>query len=302
MTFERAIAAATLAAALFLEPAAARAGHRGGVNASTQGADPRRCSDFEIRIDDRPAARGEELLTIPADKGAPLRVEAAVNSGVSVRGADRSDFAVVLCKGAEEAADLAAISLRQEGGALSVRGPAGQDWVGHLLIEAPRSAALDISAENGPVSLTGLAGRVVARSENGPISIRDSSGDIEARAENGPIAARGDGGRLRLATENGPIAVALSGPAWKGEGLDARAVNGPLTLTVPPGYRSGTLVESLGHSPFRCRGEACGLVRRTWDEDRKRLELGEGPVIVKLSTENGPVSVHAGEGRDADED
>ncbi|HKD16962.1 MAG TPA: hypothetical protein VKG23_03760, partial [Thermoanaerobaculia bacterium] len=166
------------------------------------------------------------------------------------------------------------------------------------------SAGIEVSAGNGPVSVRGLSGRVVLRSDNGPISIQRSSGDIDARAQNGPIAVEGDGGRLRLATQNGPIAVALSGSSWKGEGLDARAVNGPVSLAVPDGYTSGTLIESRGRSPFACHGDACSAVRRTWDDEHKRLEFGDGPVVVRLSTENGPVSIRTGTSTlgDSDED
>ena len=42
--------------------------------------------------------------------------------------------------------------------------------------------------------------------------------------------------------------------------------------------------------------------RRTWDDDHKRIELGEGPALVRLSTENGPVSVKTGRDLDEDED
>ena len=300
----RALPAAALAAALFLGPATLRAGHGHhgrGVSTHHDG-DMVRCSDLTIDFDDRPAQRAEQAMTVPVDAGRPLRVRAAENSGISVRGADRSDFQVTLCKGAGDAADLSAIAITRDNGVLSVRGPASEDWVGYLIIESPRNAAIDLGAENGPVSISDLAGRVVLRSENGPISIRRSPGDIDAHAQNGPIAVQGDAGRLRLATENGPIAVALTGASWNGEGLEARAVNGPVSLAVPAGYRSGTLVQSLGHSPFQCRGEACSGMRRTWDDEHKSLELGDGPVVVRLSTDNGPVSIRTGTEPDEDDD
>ncbi|HEY1434993.1 MAG TPA: hypothetical protein VGG65_06430 [Thermoanaerobaculia bacterium] len=296
MTISRALTATAtaLATALLFAPAPARAGHRGHNVTIHDDDDVKTCADLEIELDDRPAARAEQSLTLPVDPGKALRVRIPENSGARVRGADRADFEIVLCKAAPSKAGLDAITATHEGGTLSVRGPLDGDWVGYLIISAPKGAAMDVSGESGPIALSGLSGRVTVRSENGPISVTDSSGDIDARAQNGPISARGDGGRLHLSTENGPIAVALSGSAWKGDGLDARAVNGPVTLAVPAGYRSGTSIESLGHSPFSCRGSACGGVRRTWDDDRKKLELGEGPVIVRLSTENGPVAVKTG--------
>ena len=143
---------------------------------------------------------------------------------------------------------------------------------------------------------------MVARSENGPISVRDCAGDIDAQAQNGPIEVSGGGGRQRLNTQNGPIEIALSGSTWNGAGLEARAVNGPLELIIPPGYRSGAVVESLGRSPFHCHGDACSQARRSWDDRYKRLEFGEGPTLVRLSTENGPVSVSSEADRDEDEE
>ncbi|MGH9363088.1 MAG: hypothetical protein ACRD2T_14350, partial [Thermoanaerobaculia bacterium] len=89
---------------------------------------------------------------------------------------------------------------------------------------------------------------------------------------------------------NGPISVRLGDGTWEGEGLDARAVNGPLSLSVDEGFRSGVVVEASDHSPWTCSG--CGAGRRTWDDDGdRRFELGDGPVRVRLSTVNGPVSI-----------
>lgn len=294
MTSPRGLHAVSLAVALLLGTAPARAGHH-GVNVSIDdGRDPVRCDQISIEIGDRPAARAEDRLVVPSEAGKTLRVRGAENSGVQVHGSERSDFEILVCKGARSSGDLASISVSRDGDALTVHGPSDADWVGYLIIEAPRKAAMEISTLNGPVGLSGLTGRVTVRSENGPISVRDSAGDFDLEAENGPIHFRGAGGHLRLYTQNGPIGVVLSGSSWKGEGLEARAVNGPLSLAIPAGYRSGAIVESLGHSPFRCRGEACAGARRDWNAEGKRIEFGEGPAVLRLSTENGPVSIKTG--------
>lgn len=303
MTHSRMFPAAA-AAALLLLPAAASAGHRhhDGVSIS-EGRDPRQCSDITMEFSGEPAARAEERRTIPAAAGQPLRIDSSAQSGVRVRGADRSDFEVLLCKGAPDAGILPQVTAASADGRLSVRGPASEDWYGYLLITAPRAAAIEVDSINGPVSLSGLAGRVSVRSQNGPIALSDCPGEIDAEAQNGPISVHGAGGKLRVETRNGPIAVALSGSSWSGAGLDARAVNGPVSLAVPSDYRTGTVVQSLGHSPFQCRGDGCAAVRRTWDDDGKKIELGDGPVLVRLATENGPVSVRTGaSGRDDEDD
>jgi len=301
MTTSRGFQALSLAAALLLGPAVARAGQH-GVNVSIDDGDNAvRCDDIRIEIGNRPAARAEArtVIAVPAG-GKALDVRAAQSSGVRVYGTDRADFDVLLCKAAPAGGDLDAIALTHEGGSVSVRGPAEGSWVGYLLIAAPRGAAVSVHSENGPVSLSALQGRVEANSQNGPVSLDACTGDVDVQAQNGPIQVRGDEGRLHVRTQNGPIGVSLSAAGWKSGTLDASAVNGPVSLAVASGYRSGTVVESLGHSPVQCRGEVCADARRTWNGDGKRIEIGDAPVVVRLSTRNGPVSVKTG--ADADDD
>ena len=301
MTTSRGFQALSLAAALLLGPAVARAGQH-GVNVSIDdGNNAVRCDDIRIEIGNRPAARAEArtVIAVPAG-GKALDVRAAQSSGVRVYGTDRAEFEVLLCKAAPAGGDLDAIALIHEGGNVSVRGPAEGSWVGYLLIAAPRGAAVSVHSENGPVSLSALQGRVEANSQNGPVSLDACTGDVDVQAQNGPIQVRGDEGRLHVRTQNGPIGVSLSAAGWKSGTLDASAVNGPVSLAVASGYRSGTVVESLGHSPVQCRGEVCADARRTWNDDGKRIEIGDAPVVVRLSTRNGPVSVKTG--ADADDD
>ncbi len=293
------------AAILALCASTGRAGHRNRSVSVRDGGNPTSCSDLQVLFGDRAAVRAEERVTVPVPAGRALHIEAARNSGAHVREEARADFEIVACKAAPTADGLSAIALERSGDSVTVRGPADEDWVGYLLVVAPRGAPMEISARNGPIGLAGLSGRVVANTHNGPISVHDSAGDLDLHAQNGPIAFEGAGGKLRARTENGPIEVELSGDAWTGDGLDARAVNGPVTLAIPAGYRSAAVVESRGHSPFRCRGEACATARRTWDDGHRRIELGDGPALVRLSTENGPVSVRTGSDaghEDADDD
>jgi DUF4097 and DUF4098 domain-containing protein YvlB len=120
--------------------------------------------------------------------------------------------------------------------------------------------------------------------------MRDCSGEANISAENGPISFSGTSGKLRLHTQNGPISVSL-GANWDGSELVADAVNGPLTLRVPSGFRSSFLVESNGHGPVSCHASICSDARKTWDDDHKRIEYGSGSPVIRLSTENGPISV-----------
>jgi len=266
----------------------------------------RTCEDIRIEFDHRPAQRAEDAFKLPA--AAPLRVRLPANSGIRVWGTDRSDFAVTVCKAAPSTESLEAIRVFPEGSSLAFRGPAGDDWVTYLLVEAPRNAGLDLEARNGSIRVDGISGKIstrttngpigisrssgeiLANATNGPVSIEDSTGSGEARAVNGPIHISGRSGNYRLTTQNGPISVELDGDRWEGT-LEARASNGPLHLKLSETYRSGVLVESLGHGPVSCPESACRAARRTFDDDARRIEFGDSEPVVRLSTRNGPVSI-----------
>jgi DUF4097 and DUF4098 domain-containing protein YvlB len=254
------------------------------------------CASLHIHLNDRATEIRSEERTIAKPDG-PLRVESEVNGGVQVQGWDKDSYSVTVCKAADASRNNAEqifsqIKLSVENGSVSVSGPPDHDsWTVFLLVRAPKSANLELRANNGPLSIYDLDGKLVARAVNGPISLQGFSGDADISAENGPIDLAGNSGKLRLHTENGPISVSLSGDAWKGSGLEADAQNGPLTLRVPKNYQSSLLVESNGHSPMSCQASFCNDARKTWDEDRRRIEFGNAPAVIHLSTVNGPIAV-----------
>jgi DUF4097 and DUF4098 domain-containing protein YvlB len=254
------------------------------------------CAGLHIHLNDRAAEMRSEERTIARPDG-PLLVESEVNGGVQVRGWDKDTYSVTICKAVDASSNnveqiFSQIKLSVENGRVSVSGPSDHDnWTVLLLVRAPKSANIELRANNGPLSIYDLDGKLSARATNGPISLRGFSGDADISAVNGPIDLTGNSGKLRLHTENGPISVSLSGDAWRGSGLEADAKNGPLTLRVPKNYQSSLLVESNGHSPMSCQATFCDKARKTWDEDRRRIEFGNAPAVIHLSTVNGPIAV-----------
>lgn len=266
-----------------------------GFNVSTRGDDIRDCSDLEVTARGRAVARAEESLTLPAPRGARLIVEGSRNGGVYVTGGAGRDYEVQVCKaavaGTQEAAErqLARIRVESGDGRLAGSGPGGGDWLVYFLIAAPRDAAMDVAVSNGPLAVRDTAGDFRLRAENGPIALRGTEGTYDVAVQNGPVSISGGGGDVKVRANNGPISVRLADGDWDGEGLDARAVNGPLSLSVDESFRSGVVVEASGNSPWSCSG--CAAARRTWQDEGRRFELGDGPVRVRLSTVNGPVSI-----------
>jgi hypothetical protein len=253
------------------------------------------CSDLHIRLnDERPTIESEERI-VSRGEAPVLRVREVENGGVQVHGWDKDTYSVTACKaavGGDAARLLAQIKLAVQGGEVSVSGPHGEhnDWTVFVLIRTPRSADIEVTAHNGPVSFYTVDGKITTRATNGPISMKDCSGEADISAENGPISFSGASGKLRLHTQNGPITVSL-GSNWDGSELVADAVNGPLTLRVPSGFHSSFLVESNGHSPVSCHASICSDARKTWDDEHRRIEYGSGSPVIRLSTENGPISV-----------
>jgi hypothetical protein len=255
------------------------------------------CSDLRIRFDDRDAVVRSEERTLSKSEAAVLQIQPHSNGGVQVVGWDKETYSVTACKAAAGSGDaaeriLSQITMSVEHGKVSTKGPGDEeDWTVYLLVRTPRSASIDLETMNGPISLYDVDGKLTARAHNGPISLKNFSGDADITAVNGPINLEGSRGSVRIHTENGPISVALEGKTWSGTGLSADAKNGPLTLMVPSGYQSSFVVESTNYAPVSCQASICDNARKTWDDEHRRIEYGNAPVMIRLSTVNGPVSV-----------
>jgi len=255
------------------------------------------CSDLRIRFDDRDAMVRSEERTLTKHEAAVLEVHPHRNGGVQVAGWDKETYAVTACKAASGSGDeaeqiLSQIKMSIENGKVSTSGPGDdEEWTVYLLIRAPKSASIDMDTMNGPISLYDVDGKLTAHAKNGPISLKHFSGDAEITAVNGPISLDGGMGSVRIHTENGPISVELQGKTWSGEGLSADAKNGPVTLMVPSGYQSSFVVESTNYAPVSCKASICDNARKTWDDEHRRIEYGNAPAMIRLSTVNGPVTV-----------
>lgn len=286
-----------LSAAVVVSACLGASAHR-NINTRTISDDVRRCSDLRIEFDDQPAVTAEETLSAPAGSGNVLTVRSPQNGGVYVAGGARRDFSVTTCKAVAPATSarqqLDAMHSTISSGTVSTTNASSDDAVVFYIVEAPAGGALDLSAHNGPISVREFSGRSTLRTQNGPVNLKNVSGKVTAFAQNGPIHFEGGSGSVNLETQNGPIGVSLAGTSWTDGSLTARAQNGPAQLKVPAGFTSGVRVESSNHSPWSCAGAGCGSARKDWDATSRSFELGQGPVVVRLSTVNGPVQVRAG--------
>jgi hypothetical protein len=255
------------------------------------------CDQIDVTVRGAELARGEEAASVPAAADG-LAVTGFVNGGLYVRGSGGAEYEVKLCKFAagrtasDAAATLEHVKLAVNGGVVAVNGPSERrDWNAHLIVLAPQDARMKLETRNGPLSIHGVSGNVHARATNGPVSVRGSSGEIRIDAQNGPVDVSETSGAVHAVASNGPLSINLSGQAWDGSGLDARASNGPLTLRMPAGYQSGVLVEMSRHSPLNCRAAICSDAVRLGGDDGGTLRIGSADAQVRVSAKNGPVSI-----------
>jgi hypothetical protein len=249
------------------------------------------CSQVNFKFASSAGVAGEERLAI-AGRNLTINLSESGGIPVTVTGSDRSGYAVLLCKGAADSASLAGVRLDQSKGALTVVGPDGEKWGGVLVISAPRDAQLDVSAKNGPVSISNIEGRLNAKVKNGPLKLEGVGGNVDVAATNGPVSFSGNSGDVKLVAENGPVTIRLSGASWEGGELHSTTKNGPLTLKIPDHYGTGVVVERSEHAPLRCASDLCGdrSSMRAGEGD-ERIALGSGATRVHLSSENGPISI-----------
>lgn len=98
-------------------------------------------------------------------------------------------------------------------------------------VTMPASAGLEMTGNNGTLRATGLGGHVKAMIVNGGVELDAMSGTVDAAAVNGAISARMTqvAGPLRFESTNGRIALEI--PKTAKTTLNARSVNGSITVT-----------------------------------------------------------------------
>lgn len=231
------------------------------------------------RDDDRArACEVRELGFRPA--GRLVRIDASPNGGVAVSSWDRDSVHVearlqaTARSGAAADALLRGIRVDLTGAAVRAEGdaPRGRTgWAVSYVVRVPRRTDLRASAENGPVTVEGVTGRLALETTNGPVTLSGLGGDVRARATNGPLT------------------VVLTGVRWDGEGLDAETRNGPATLLIPEGY-SARLETGTVNGPMRV-DVPLTVQGRLGRMTRLTTTLGSGGAPLRVVTTNGPLTL-----------
>lgn len=207
-----------------------------------------------------------------------LTVDGRQNGGIEVRGWDRADIQVVAmiqtnAESQGEAQNIAKqVTVLANAGEVRAEGPStgrNQSWSVSYEIYVPRTTDLSLTANNGGISVEGVASKMMLDTQNGGLSLTDVHGDVHGR------------------TVNGGITADLTGDRWIGAGLDLRTSNGGVRLTIPSAYsanlETGTVNGSLNVDfPVTIQGRFTRELSTT---------LGGGGAVVRATTTNGGVSI-----------
>src|SRR5579871_188085 len=296
------LAAAVLIAGWALMPPRSHAAKTRNLSISVEG-NAEHCSDLRVRSDGQ-FSQVNETFTLQKSEAPILEMVGMDRSVLSVHGWDRAEYSVEACKVAvaETAAQaqqvVHGISVTHSAGQFSSSGPTTDDanWQVYFLVHAPKDANLNLETKNGPISVSGVSGNVKLRATNGPIAVNDGGGMLEVHTANGPISFNGNGGEVQLVAQNGPISLNLKGEVWNGTLLEAHTVNGPVSVNMPETFRSGLRLETAGHSPVSCKASACTAAWTDTTSNQRVIQLN-GSDTIRVSTNNGPVSINNGGNR-----
>ena len=169
------------------------------------------------------------------------------------------------------------VRIAVDGGRVRASGPdrsRGAGWQVDFVGSVPRAHALDIDAENGP------------------ISVRNLSGDIRIEGSNGPLDLRGLSGSVHARTSNGPLTLEMTGTPLASGGIDVETSNGPLTVTLPRGI-DARLEAGTENGPISTNMDVDIRRPNRWSVSGEiDATLGQGGPQIRARTTNGPLTVH----------
>ena len=211
-------------------------------------------------------------IVIDGGQNGGIRVEAWNQSGIRIR-------AVVTARAMsqERAQELASeVEVSANSPSMHAAGPRNlrrESWAVTWYVSAPAGTDIDLEVLNGGIRISGMTGTTRFRATNGGVRLIDMAGDVSG------------------STTNGGLEIELSGRSWTGAGMDVRATNGGVELTVPEGYsgefETGTVNGRLNLDfPITVQGRFGGR--------DLQFTLGDGGARIRARTTNGGVRIRRG--------
>jgi len=156
-------------------------------------------------------------------------------------------------------------------------------------VRLPRRAGLEISTQNGAVTIRDIEGQVRAASQNGALKVSQLVGGLTAKTSNGSIEATEVAGRVTATTSNGAIRVRHPLELSLDEEIFCETSNGTISLALGAG--SGFELDArTSNGRIGCD---FAHERLAAPRNQLRTRVGNGGPKVTLSTSNGTIQVSA---------
>ena len=217
----------------------------------------------------------QEQREVPLAGIKQLKITAGHEGGVTVRGWNRPNARLIICRYAAAHTKAAAarllggITVSHANGEITAAGPpidTNQAWWVNVILYVPRKSTLDIRATSGGVAIRNMAGTVTASATSGGISVAQSTGRYKVTTEAGGITLDRVAGTVEATSRSGAIALKL--PAADGQTVEAKISEGGEIL---------------------CTMRGCEAAQ--WSPGHKQVRLGGGPPAIKLSTSAAPILI-----------
>jgi hypothetical protein len=259
---------------------------------------------------------GEEHRLLSISSLGSLSVTASEAGGISIRGWNRPDARLTVCKFAAASTITDAHNLLETvsvtadlQGRIAPQGPAlsaDRAWWVHMILEVPRATALELAAANGGIAIRNMHGRIKARTTNGRISLAScigeqhlhtegggilvshAGGSLDARSESGGIAIASATGDVSAKTVTGNIAITLPDEKW-GQLLEARSESGEVRLHVRDDFSGRIEAEASGGGQVECHLSRCA--ERPPGHAARHLYIGSESPLIRLSTSSSAISI-----------
>jgi len=222
--------------------------------------------------------------------GTPNVKISTYDGSVTIRAWDKPEVSYTAIKRAnhEETLKDIIIDATQQGSEISIiaRSKENEDGSAALEIYVPRNSNLQLSSEDGRISVQGVSGQLVAKTADGAVEIDGGQGNLQARTNDGRIRISSFSGAVDAQTGDGSIT--LEGNFTS---VQAKTGDGSIVLGVPSD--SNFVVETNAEE---VSNEGLSISEETGSSARvKRWKIGKGGKVFTLSTGDGHVIIRSHE-------
>lgn len=208
-----------------------------------------------------------------------LNVDGRRNGSISIKGENRTDILIRACVVAWSDSENAARSMVQgiriqtNSVIKAENSENDNNWSVSFEILVPKNTNLNLTANNGGISISNVDGNLNFNTKNGGISLNEVNGEVKGR------------------TQNGGVTVKLSGNAWKGSGMDVETTNGGVQISMPENY-AAKIETATTNGGFRSDFDTLQVEsKKSWGRRSISRDLNGGGATVRVVTTNGGVSI-----------